>query len=60
MVAKMAAPRLETGIWEAVGRDALEGGEVPPPPPSRAPGLCPATPASMAFVTDSNRSQPLW
>ena len=24
-------------------RDALEGGGVPPPPPSRAPSLCPAT-----------------
>ena len=37
-------------------------GGSPPPPPSRAPSLCPATvpltPAS-TFVTDSNRPQPL-
>ena len=37
-----------------------------PPPPFRAPSLCPATVSltpsatSMAFVTDSNRPQPLW
>ena len=36
------------------------------PPPSRAPSLCPTTvpqrqvPALLAFVTDSNRPQPLW
>ena len=46
------------------GSDALERRKVPPPL-SRAPSLCPAavplTPsASMAFVTDSNRPQPLW
>ena len=58
-------------------RDALEGGEVPPPPepttkalcqppPPRAPSPRPPlspwqqVPASMAFVTDSNRHQPLW
>ena len=28
-------------------RDALGGGEVPPPPPTRAPSLCPATVALM-------------
>ena len=42
-------------------RDALDA----PPPPSRAPSLCPATVwrqvlASMAFVTASTRPQPLW
>ena len=54
------------GASRAGGGDALEGGEVPPPPSSRAPSLCPATvprtasaPVPMAFVTDSNRSQPL-
>ena len=45
-------------------RDALEERGGGYPPPSRAPSLCPATvsqvPASMAFVTDSNRPQPLW
>ena len=32
------------------------------PPPSGAPSLSPwrQVPASMAFVTDSNRPQPLW
>ena len=45
-------------------RNALEGGEVPPPPPGRlayAQPLPPSrqVPASMAFVTDSNRPQPL-
>ena len=35
-----------TSAWPGEGdppRDALEGGEVPPPPSSRAPSLCPAT-----------------
>ena len=41
------------------------GGGSPPPPPGRpayAQPLSPGrqVPASMAFVTDSNRSQPLW
>ena len=48
------------------GRDAVEGGGVTPPPSlTRAPSLRPApvslTPsAGLAFVTDSNRPQPLW
>ena len=42
-----------------------KGGEVPPPPPGRpayAQPLSPRrqVPVSMAFVTDSNRPQPLW
>ena len=46
------------------GRDALEGGEAPPPPPGRpvyAQPLSPRRqmPASVAFVTDSNRPQPI-
>ena len=46
-------------------RDALERGEVPPPPPPAQPmpSHCPPDgkcPASMTFVTDSNRPQPLW
>ena len=42
-----------------------KGGKVPPPP-CRAPSLCPAivsltaSASFMAFVTDSNRPQPLW
>ena len=42
-----------------------KGGRYPPAPPSRAPSLCPATvpltPSARlnAFVTDSNRPQPL-
>ena len=50
------------------GRGALErkGGEPPAPPPPGRPAyaqpLSPPrqAPASMAFVTDSNRPQPLW
>ena len=54
------------GSQEGQGHGCIgRGGEVPPPPPSRAPSLCPATvplkaSASTAFVTDSNRPQLLW
>ena len=50
--------------------DIPSGCKGTPPPPSRVPSLCPATApltpgagtimASMAFVTDRNRHQPLW
>ena len=56
------------GGWGDAPRDALEGGEASPPPPP--PPGCPAyaqplpperqVPASMAFVTGSNRPQPVW
>ena len=53
---------LEGGIWH---KALVEGGGVPPPPsgrPAYAQPLSPwrRVPASMAFVTDSNRPQPLW
>ena len=46
-------------------QDALEwgGGAPPPPPPLEGPQPTPShwqVPPSMAFVTDSNRPQPLW
>ena len=46
-------------------RDALEGWRYPPPPsgrPTYAQPLSPSrqVPPSLAFVTDSNRPQPLW
>ena len=48
-------------------RDALEGGEPPPPLPLQGaqptPSHCPPNgrcPASLAFVTGSNRPQPRW
>ena len=49
------------GLEPPPPRAALEGGKVPPPPP-RAPSVCPGrqVPGLMAFVTDSNRPQPLW
>ena len=40
-------------------RDALEGGGAPPPPPAGHPACAQQVPASMVFVTDSNRPQPL-
>ena len=54
-------PEAGAGVWStAKGRDALEGGRVPPPP-SRASSLCPATvplTASAAFNGICNRHQP--
>ena len=52
------------GSWGGGGRDALEGGEVPPLPPPGRPAYAQLlspwrhVPASMAFVTDSNRHTP--
>ena len=48
-----------------MARDALEGGQSPPLPPGRSACAQPLSPwrqlaASMAFVTDNNRPQPLW
>ena len=48
------------------GQRCIGRGGGTPPPPFGAPSRCPATvtqrqvPASMAFVTDRNRPQPLW
>ena len=42
-------------------RNALEEGDVPPPPPLQGAQLMPSHyTASTACVTDSNRPQPLW
>ena len=54
------------GLPGGGGRDALEGWRYPPPPLHSAQPMleplspCRQVPASMAFVTDSNRPQPLW
>ena len=56
-----------TNVWAPdpppPNRNALEGGSPPPQGrPAYAQPLFPQrqVPASMAFVTDSNRPQPLW
>ena len=56
--------RMGSALVGTLPGDALEGGAVTPPPPSRARSVHPATvwrslPASTAFGTDSNRPQPL-
>ena len=55
----------EKFLWGCGWGRGREGGTPPPPPPGRpayAQPLSPwrQVPASMAFVTDSNRPQPLW